>query len=223
MGLRLFSALSLLLLVGCEQAIDSSDSIGDKTPATQKKIVRSGELTEENQKLREEVFEEILRADKLSPPKSAIDFPTVEGWTIPEPRALPADGLSVAYNHESGMTLTLYQFTRGLSSISDDINSDAVRSEFANSRAGMVQAVEMGLMDSLELEDEGVVNLGESPTQAHWARYLAKAGGMRKATEVFLWSTKNQFLKIRLTSSPRRSEAKKAALIELLTAIGNAS
>ena len=154
---------------------------------------------------------------------AVVDFPFVDGWSHPDKRPLPRNGLSVAYNHKSGMTATVYQYSGGLASVPDDIQSRAVLDEFANSRAGLKQAVEAGVYDDLVLEDEDIVSLGDSAVKTHWASYLVQREGASIATEIFVWTHKNQFFKLRLSTSPKRTEADKASLGELFTAIGEAT
>lgn len=185
------------------------------------KIVRAKEVGADKEEALQGMLEDLVEAEKSLPkPVTDIEFPVVDDWAKSEPRPLPDDGFSIAYSHEKGMTVTLYQYTRGLRSIPDDVEDDIVVSEFSNSQSGLTQAVELGIYDALELKDQEIIKLGDSNTDVQWANYIVERGGVRTRTEVFVWAYKNRFFKIRLSSSPRRAKSKKAALKDLLTEIG---
>ena len=203
----LLLVLLVLSLAGCQQESAGTSSAGSSASHGV-----------------DDVKDKVLKHLKDKVDSSAVvDFPFVDGWSNPDKRPLPRNGLSVAYNHKSGMTATVYQYSGGLASVPDDIQSGAVLDEFANSRAGLKQAVEAGVYDDLVLEDEDIVSLGDSAVKTHWASYLVQREGASIATEIFVWTHKNQFFKLRLSTSPKRTEADKASLGELFTAIGEAT
>ena len=210
--------VALLVFSGCEKMQSSRDN---KRKSDFDRLVRSDNVSAEERKLNDQAIEALIEAEKSAPPAAVIDLPIVNGWTKPDSRRLPQDGMSVAYNHAKRLTVTLYQYSRGLASVPTDIDAEVIKQEYANSRDGLEQIVEMGLYDSLELQGEGVVALGDSKTKAHWASYLGKIGEEESLSEVYIWSCNIRFFKIRITTSTHRSRAMEEALTELLTAIGN--
>jgi hypothetical protein len=172
-------------------------------------------------------FAEYAReATATKPPKPVIELPELENWTHSELRALPPKdhGFSVAYDHPSGVTVTLYQFTRGLGQIPDDLRSEPVKNEMKGAKSGIHQAVQMGLWQSAKEEDSGVVRLGDSPKQALWSRHVVVIDGDEATSDTYVWAHNNALFKTRCTFETRYTDGEAAAKIlsELLTALGNA-
>lgn len=202
--------------VGC-------DSNSVQTNVQPDEITLSERLSkEERQQTLDELHALQEASKKLHPPVLEFDFPVVDGWIKSAPDPFPSGGFSIAYNHEQGVTLTLYQYTRELSVIPDDLSADVVVEEFAISNSGLNEAVDLGIYDSVELTETGVIKLGESETNSHWSSYIVKRDDTKSATEVYLWTFKNKFYKLRLSSSVDRSKSMKKAIRDLLTALGEA-
>lgn len=158
-------------------------------------------------------------------PVPVIELPSVEGWIRSEFRPLPpADhGFTVAYDHPVGMSVTLYQFTRGLTAIPDKLRSDEVRAEMKSAKAGIEQAVQMGKWQSAAETANGVVKLGESSQEAEWSRFKLTFDGRAVRSDTYIWVHANTFLKLRCTAQPQSPEPESdKALSLLLSAIGNA-
>ena len=221
-GLRLISVLSLLLLLGCDQATDSSDLADNQKSEAGKKVLSSVEIADEQVELQNELLNELREAENR-PPEFLIDLPSAEGWKMSKPQVIPFKGIKVQYEYESlSMIVRLSQYSSGHSLKTDDVNSDALKEHFERSKVVVLEDLEDGKIDSVTLDDEGVVALGESSTKTLWAKYIFKIGKWRCLIETFIWSHKNHLFVLDVESSPRRSKAKKAAVKELLTAIGNA-
>lgn len=148
------------------------------------------------------------------------------GWSRSTPRDLPAEsaGYSEALIHVSEtISVTHYRYTRGIASIPETVNSVIVRDEFANSKTGIQQAVELGIWQSaIELTSK-TVPLGDSKTVAHWAQYeMTSADGEKVISQIFVWARFGYFIKLRCSSRPNTSAIEKT-LRPLLTALGATS
>ena len=86
------------------------------------------------------------------PTKPAINLAAPPGWSRSEQRPLPTDdhGFTVAYEHKSGLAVTLYQFTRGHTSIPNDVNAALVKEELLRAKNGIELAVELGMWQDAE-------------------------------------------------------------------------
>lgn len=206
--------LSITSLSGCGDQPESISNPADPTPET----VTTEQILKD--------FEEADRAAaKLTPPSPVITLPEVAGWTRSAPRSLPQDdhGFSVAYDHPAGIAVTLYQFTRGLTKIPDDLNSDPPRKEMQRAKTGIRQAVELGIWKAASETEQGIVPLGDSKTQALWSRYtLTQKNDHSVISDTYIWPHANVLLKLRCSGQFQDSSAEAESLKALLTAIGNA-
>lgn len=210
--------LILLLFVAvCGASCDQKPQAARQSPAPAEETVN-----------KEELLRTIMEADReaatKTPPKPAITFPEVKGWIRSEPRALPSDahGLTVAYDHPKGATVTLYQFTRGLAEIPDDLNSGPIQNEMQRAKSGIEQAVQLGAWQDAKETDNRIRALGDSPKQALWSRYALTSDGVSLTSDTYVWSHANRLFKLRCTKQTSDSSGENLALNELLTALGNA-
>ncbi|QDT80536.1 hypothetical protein Mal35_40080 [Gimesia maris] len=213
-SLFLLLLLSSIFISGCDDQPESISNPADPTPET----VTTEQILKD--------FEEAERAAaKLTPPDPVITLPEVAGWTRSEPRSLPQDdhGFSVAYDHPAGIVVTLYQFTRGLTKIPNDLNSDPPRKEMQRAQTGIQQAVKLGIWKAASETDQGIVPLGDSRTQALWSRYsLTRKNDESVISDTYIWPHANVLLKLRCSGQFQDSSAEAASLKALLTAIGTA-
>ena len=87
----LLLVLLVLSLAGCQQESAGTSSAGSSASHGV-----------------DDVKDKVLKHLKDKVDSSAVvDFPFVDGWSNPDKRPLPRNGLSVAYNHKSGMTATV--------------------------------------------------------------------------------------------------------------------
>lgn len=132
-------------------------------------------------------------------------------------------GFSVAFGHEAGPTVTFYQYTRGLKSISDSLESDVVQREMTSAADGIRDLVDLGFWKSAELKESGTVMLGDSQRPAQRDRFEIAVDGGKRNSETYVWTHANAILKVRCTFRTDDPVAEAAVLRELLTALGNAS
>jgi len=154
------------------------------------------------------------------PPKPVFDLPEPAGWTHTEPRTLPPQdvGFSVAYEHTSGVTVTLYQFTREWKTISGDLDSAQIQGELENARAAILGAAKLGLWDDAVESGNGRSQLGTSAREAVWSRFTLTIDGQPATSDIYIWVHSNTLFKLRCTSHSDGSPA----LDKLLTAFGEA-
>ena len=155
--------------------------------------------------------------------KPAFELPKPDGWNVGDPRAFAAEqaGFSVAYNMPDPlMTVTLYQFNRGLDSIPDDVESEAIKEEMAGVHDAIQQAKRLGYYDKAEEKAAKTITLGESKVKALWCRYLIEKRGEQTNSQCFVTTSNNRFIKIRVTFED--SEKAQEKLNELIAEFGKA-
>lgn len=209
--------IPLLLAVACVPGCSDQPQSGrrDPTPVPE---------SSSNEELRRAIEDADREAAALKPPKPTITLPDLDDWLRSEPRSLPQDdhGFTVAYDHPSGVSVTLYQFTRGLRVIPDDLRSGPTQDEMKRAKSGIEQAVQLGYWQDAKETDNGIVPLGDSKKQALWSRYALTVDGNTVTSNTYIWSHANTLFKLRCTGSSLNSEAETKVLSELLTALGNA-
>ncbi len=207
----------LLLAVACVSGCqDQPDTVlRDPAPVPE---------TNTNEELLRAVEEAEGEAAATKPPKPTITLPELDDWDRSEPRSLPPDdhGFTVAYDHRDGVAVTLYQFTRGLRVIPDDLRSGPIQDEMKRAKSGIEQAVQLGYWQAANEIDNGIVPLGDSAKQALWSRYTLTIDGDTVTSDTYIWSHANALFKLRCTGRSQNSEAETKILSELLTALGNA-
>ena len=150
------SIVALLITwgAGCNDSLSPAPSVPSTAPIS----------PVERQQILDALAEAQREAENTEPPKPNITLATPPGWTRSETRALPPsdNGFTVGYQHDSGLTVTLYQFTRGIANISSDTDSPVLREEMLHAKSGIEQAVQLGYWQSAKEHDSGVVELGDS-------------------------------------------------------------
>lgn len=205
----IYATLTALFLIstGCEQSNPTQSQIS----STQ----------------RQQTLDAIAEAERESQnsevPASNIVLATPPGWSKSEIRPLPPNdhGFTVAYEHESGLAVTLYQFTRGLTSIPDDVNSAPVKDEMQHAKIGIEQAVQLGYWQAAKENESRVVQLGDSKQQALWSQYQLTSEGMFLTSDIYVWARSNTLFKVRCTSRSEDVSSNQAVLAPLLTAFGS--
>ena len=204
-------ALLLISASGC----DHSNPV---SPVTPPQISSS-----DRQQLLDDIAEAERKAQNTEAPKPNITLATPPGWTRSETRSLPPEdhGFTVAYEHDSGLAVTLYQFTRGLTSIPDDVNSTPVKDEMARAKNGIDVAVQLGYWQAATEVEAKTVQLGDSRQQALWSQYHLKVDGMVVASDIYVWARGNTLFKLRCTCRSEDVASNQAVLAPLLTAFGS--
>lgn len=201
-------------IVGCETNTPSSGSQAS-APAPLS--------PEEREKVLDAIAQIQREADNTEPPPANITLATPDGWAATEQRPLPPsdNGFTVGYEHESGLTVTLYQFTRGLSTIPSEPDSQAVQEEMERAKSGIQQAVQLGYWQAAKEAESDIVALGDSSQKALWSRYQLTVEGMTLLSDIYVWSRADTFFKIRCTCRSADINSNQAALRPLLTAFGS--
>lgn len=163
------------------------------------------------------------KAAATTPPKPKVVLPDLDGWSRSEPKSLPPDdhGFTVAYDHQTGVTVTLYQFTRGLRDIPNDLASEPVQKEMQRAKSGIEQAVKLGLWNAAKETDSGTISLGDSNKKALWSRYTLTVNGGTAISDIYIWSHANTLFKLRCSGRNLHMKADTTVITELLTALGN--
>ena len=148
---------------------------------------------------------------------------TPAGWTKSEPLPLaPEDhGFTIAYDHESGLAVTLYQFTRGHQSIPNDLDSPIVKDELEKAKRGIEQARDLGYYQAAKEVDSKTVKLGDSEQKALWSLFQLTVDGKTIGSDIYVWSKNNTLFKLRCTSRGDESESNQEILKPLLTVLGS--
>ncbi|MEQ8854003.1 hypothetical protein [Gimesia sp.] len=208
--------ISFLLLLICFTGCQDQENANVPGPTPQQEATNQA-IMQEIQKLEQE-------SASAEPPPPVFPLPNLPDWKRSAPRALPASdhGFSVAYDHAGGMTVTFYQFTRGLKEIPDNLNSEPVQNEMKHAKASIEQAVELGLWNSATETDHGTVSLGDSPQKALWCRYQLATDQGEVNSDTYVWSHANTFFKLRCTGHAKNPLDDVKTLTPLLTALGDA-
>ena len=209
------SLVVLALLLASISGCDRSHPASSDTPS---KISSS-----ERQQLLDAVAEAEREAQNTESPEPNITLATPPGWSKTETRPLPpADhGFTVAYEHESGLAVTLYQFTRGHNSIPNDVNSSLVKEEMQHAKNGIEQAVQLGYWQAADETESTTLQLGDSQQQALWSQYHLTVDGMVLASDIYVWAQTNTLFKLRCTCRSENVASNQAVLGPLLTALGS--
>lgn len=166
------------------------------------------------------VAQEGRQAEKL-----VFELPASDGWDRGESRAF-ADkdaGFSVAYDStDPAITVTLYQYSAGLDSIPDDVESNVVKKEMEGMQDGINQAKRLGYYDEVVKKEAKTVQLDGSKVKALWCRFAIESRGEKTNSQCFMTTCKNRFIKIRITYAENDSEAAEKKLNRLLAGIGKA-
>ncbi|NQU20860.1 MAG: hypothetical protein HQ567_06220 [Candidatus Nealsonbacteria bacterium] len=207
-----------LLILACLCGCDERQQTNQRGPAPAPTRVSNEEL------LRAVAGAEREAAGTV-PPESVIKLPSLENWIRSERRPLPPDdhGFTVAYDHPTGVSVTLYQFTRGLTEIPDDLTADEAQTEMRLAKFGIEQAVQLGHWQTAEETDNRIATLGDSSRRALWSRHKLTVGGNAMTSDTHVWVHANTFFKLRCTGQSVSSETETSILSPLLTALGNAS
>jgi hypothetical protein len=209
--------IPLLLALACASGCSDQPQTARRAPAP---------IAKEN--IKEDFLRALEEAEReaaaTTPPKPTIALPELDEWVRSEPRSLPPEeqGFSVAYDHPSGVSVTFYQLTRGISVIPDDLGSGPTQDEMARAKSGIEQAVQFGIWQAAKETDNGIVPLGDSTKQALWSCYEITVEGNAVKSETYVWSHNNSLFKVRATGRSHNPEMEKKALSELLTAMGDA-
>lgn len=168
----------------------------------------------------QEAEPEVQQAEAPKPSAAPL---VPDGWTRGEPQPLPTDshGLTVAYEHESGLAVTLYQLTRGYTSITNDLDSPLVQKEMRRAKDGIKQAVIHGYWQAAKEVQSKKVNLGASQQEALWSQYHITDGGVTLVSDIYIWSRANTLFKLRCTSRAEGITPNQTVLDPLLTMLGS--
>ncbi len=213
-----YSFLSIVIVAffvvtasGCSEPQTPSDSTTGKT------------TSQNNEYQFNSIEQSVRRSQNGEVLEPVIDLVTPPGWSKSELRALPTDdhGFTVAFEHESGLCVTLYQYTRGQSSIPDDVDSASVREELQLAKNGIEQAVEFGFWQAAKENASGTIMLGDSQQKALWSQYNLTVDGTTVASDIYVWTCSNAFLKLRCSSRSEDVTSNQTVLKPLLTSLGS--
>ena len=155
-----------------------------------------------------------------------MEFPEVEGWRHGEKRPLPSEtgAFSVAYNSDNGIAVTVYVYTRGHRDIPPGVNSDLIRKEFADSKAGIQEAKRLGLYKSVVEKSSGEARLGDGPKAplALHASYLVETARGEAKSDLYVMVYRGRFIKFRCTRPAGDNAAREKSLARLLSKFGAA-
>lgn len=215
---RIHLSTVLILLVASTLGCDSGTAPPSSRPAN------AGPFTAaQRNELRDAVARSEREAQNTIPPSAKITLATPAGWTRSKVRPLPPsdNGFSVAYEHESGLAVTLFQYTRGLAVVPEALDSTALQEEMQGAKDGIQQAAQAGYWQVAKEVESGIVPLGDSSMKALWSQYQLTANGMTFASDIYMWSHSNTFFKLRCTCRNDDVRSNQEVLHGLLTALGS--
>jgi hypothetical protein len=213
LNITLFVILAgLLMMPVYVSAQEKTDNPGSAKP----------KKTDETPKKTEETSKKTVEPDDQTSDEG-ITFPEIEGWEKGGIRTYPnaALGYSVAYQSEEGGTITVYVYNGGLKKIPDDINDKILIDEIERAKNEIVQIGKMGVYENVKELKNDRVTLGgaNGKVKALRSLYYFKVRGNEVDSEIYLFSYKNNFIKIRSTR-PKSEEGKEnKAVMNLLAEI----
>jgi hypothetical protein len=231
-AIRLAAVASLTALTtqvaGCSYAPQAQDIPATNGPAQGLPAQKAPPKTPSKPPSKEDVLKAVVQLQKDAKnapiPSSVIELPTPDGWTKAKPKPLPPTdhGFTIAYDHATGPMVTLYQYTRGLTTIGDEVPSPALDEELRRAKDGIEQAVQFGVWQSAKEKSSGIVSLGDSKQKALWSQHELAVNDETVISDTYVWACGNAFLKMRATGRPGQKPGVPDPLRSLLTALGDA-
>ena len=158
-------------------------------------------------------------ADKTA----SIEFPEVEGWSASEIRNYPVKelGYSIGYNSETGGTVTIYVYDKGLKTIPDDLTHDLLKDEIEIAAKDIFKAKELGAYQKVKQEKSDQIVLGgtSGKTGALRRTFTIVVKERELTSEIYLFGFQNNFVKIRATRPKIEGETANAAVAALFAEI----
>ncbi|MDP3259621.1 MAG: hypothetical protein Q8M34_03410, partial [Thermodesulfovibrionales bacterium] len=112
----------------------------------------------------------------------------------------PGLGVSVPYDRQ-GITVTVYLYTLGLRSISDDLASPSLKEHFNQVIQDIYKVEKLGYYKFVNKTAEGITFFRADKTglQALFASFSYVQNGVERLSKVYLLGHKQHFVKIRFT------------------------
>lgn len=151
----------------------------------------------------------------------SLNFPEVEGFERGEINQFedPRAGYSLAYDSsEPKITVTVYVYNRGLTSIPNGIESELAKAQVDEVEQALPEMVRRGHYTSFKRRGDGEKPFGIS--KALWRSFeLGSAEGSLNS-EVYVTAFQNSFIKVRGTYSTESAEACEKKVTELIARLG---
>lgn len=149
----------------------------------------------------------------LSPVMGGL--PLVKKTDYPDPRL----GVSYSYRDNNIAACSLYIYNGGQSSISQGINSDAVKNEFQRARSDVLSAGSQGHYQSLEeiKTQTRTISSGFGNVEYIESRFSFTAQGFNKYSHLLLTGVNSNFVKVRCTYLEQVSSKGAKAVSEFLS------
>jgi hypothetical protein len=148
---------------------------------------------------------------------AGILFPDIEDWTKSEVVNYPDPslGYSVGYSSTEGGRVTIYVYNGGLKNISADLSDKAIREQIERAKNELVEAGKAGYYTEVKEIKNDTVTLGGASGKVKALRSLFhfKVRGTEVDSEIYLFSYKNNFIKIRATR-PKAPAGKENAVFQ---------
>jgi hypothetical protein len=152
-----------------------------------------------------------------------IEFPEIKGWERGDIRTFPsaALGYSIAYQSPDGGAVTIYVYNGGLKTVPSDVNDKAVKAEIDRAKNEITQIGKMGIYEGVKEVKNDTVTLGgtNGKVKALRSLFYFKVRGDEVDSEIYLFSYKNNFIKIRSTRPKSENGAENKAFSDLLADI----
>ena len=185
---------------------------------------KSGELKQKVFKGMPDGFEQSRRATLADITTPIIELPTPDGWSRTDLMHLPQGGVGflVVYTNKNGEQAFFEQLSRELEAIPNDLVSQEIIDELEVTKLEFQDAVDSRLWESAKQQLNKIVSLGDTSVQAQWLRFHVVEDGEEWAQDIYLWTHKNQFLKLHYGQRLPDATTNSQELSVLLTDLGNA-
>lgn len=163
-----------------------------------------------------------ISADALESEDIEVDFPEVENWEKSSPQTFPVAelGYAVNYSSETAGRVTVYVYNAGLKTISADISDKRVKEEIEKTKRELRMVAEAGVYENLkEIKSETINLKGKTGLKSLYALFTFNVKGSALTSEIYLFTYKNHFIKIRATRPKESGEPGNKELAKLLAEI----
>jgi hypothetical protein len=152
-------------------------------------------------------------------PETLVEMPMVS--LTDHEKDNPGLGMSIGYN-APGITVTVYLYTLGLRSISDDLASPILKEHFNQVMQDIYKVEELGYYKNVKKLAQGTTFLKQDNTgpKALFALLSYVQGGTDRLSKLYLLGHKNHFIKIRFTYDKAVQKHSEETLKQFLNEIG---
>lgn len=152
------------------------------------------------------------RKNAKEPQDAKTVFPEIDGWTKSEVSADPKLGLGdiAHYDSDAGGRVTIYFYGGALKDVPESERDEILKRQLYETKAAIKQLAEMGIYKNVSegKDDEKVLGGVNGKIKTRHSLLYFTSGDKELASEIFVFSDKDNFVKIR-SSRPKAADPNK--------------